>query len=379
MPKKIKFESFKNHFLVVASNYDFKSKDDVSWKDFLNNLEFIYDKHSGFFNIKNKSGLIFNFDPGPLLLYGKKNKNFDISNFEIDFNKTHNFEIINNLVLDVAKLSNYSSTKDLSQKRLDDEEVFHDEWAESESSENIDVILCNESITSPEMRYITQKLGNLKGKKILDMGCGLGEASIYFALKGAEVTACDISPKMLDKVTDLAKKYNVEVNTHVSSFEKFHYYQSEFFDIIYVGNCLHHVDIYSSINEIKIYLKKGGIFVSWDPVHYNPVINIYRKMAMKVRTIDEKPLKLKDINFIKKNFTKSETKYFWLTTLIIFVMMYFFQKKDPNKIRYWKNIVYEGEKWKWLYIPLSLLDKFFYVIFPPLRLLSWNVVIYCKK
>ena len=102
-------------------------------------------------------------------------------------------------------------------------------------------------------------------------------------------------------------------------------------------------------------------------------------MAMNVRTVDEKPLKLKDINFIKNSFDKSETKYFWLTTLIIFVFMYLFQKKDPNKIRYWKNIVYEGEKWKWLYLPLSVFDNLFYTIFPPSRLLSWNVVIYCTK
>ena len=379
MPKKIKFESFKNHFLVVASNYNFKNKNDISWKDFLNDLEFVYDKKLGFYNITNKKGLLFNFDPKPLLLFGKKNKNFKSSDLEIDFNKIHNYEIINKLVLDIAKLSNYTSSESHSKKRLNDEEVFHDEWADSESSENIDVILCNESITSPEMRYITKKLGSLKGKKILDMGCGLGEASIYFALKGAEVTACDISPKMLHRVTELAKKYDVNVHTHVSSFEKFYYSKLEFFDIIYVGNCLHHVDIYSSLDEIKSYLKKGGIFVSWDPVHYNPVINIYRKMAMNVRTIDEKPLKLKDINFIKKSFDKSETKYFWLTTLIIFVFMYLFQKKDPNKIRYWKNIVYEGEKWKWLYLPLSAFDKLFYTIFPPSRLLSWNVVIYCTK
>jgi hypothetical protein len=39
MPKKIKFESFKNHFLVNANDIDFLV-DNKKWKDFLLNLKF---------------------------------------------------------------------------------------------------------------------------------------------------------------------------------------------------------------------------------------------------------------------------------------------------------------------------------------------------
>ena len=78
------------------------------------------------------------------------------------------------------------------QKSLETEEVFHDEWANSENVEDVDVITTNEAITAPEMRYITKKMGDLKGKKVLDVGCGLGEASVYFALQGADVTATDL-------------------------------------------------------------------------------------------------------------------------------------------------------------------------------------------
>ena len=43
------------------------------------------------------------------------------------------------------------------------------------------------------MRHISKVLGDLNGKTLLDIGCGLGEASVYFAIRGAEVTSRDIS------------------------------------------------------------------------------------------------------------------------------------------------------------------------------------------
>ena len=51
------------------------------------------------------------------------------------------------------------------------------------------------------------------------------------------------------------------------------------------------------------------------------------------------------------------------------------QRRNPNKERFWKVILEEGEKWKWLYKPLEILDKVFLFLFPPLRLLCWNVVL----
>jgi hypothetical protein len=150
------------------------------------------------------------------------------------------------------------------------------------------------------------------------------------------------------------------------------------FDIIYAGNLLHHVDIEETIIRIKPYLAAGGIFVTWDPLAYNPAINVYRSMATDVRTPDEHPLKWGDIKLFHKHFGKVETKYFWLTTLLIFVIMALAQRRNPNKERFWKVVVEEGTKWAWLYRPLEKIDRFLLTILPPMRLLCWNVVIVCK-
>src|SRR5882762_1378125 len=39
----------------------------------------------------------------------------------------------------------------------------------------------------------------LQGRRLLDVGCGTGKSFIPMLERGWEVTACDISPQMLDK------------------------------------------------------------------------------------------------------------------------------------------------------------------------------------
>jgi 2-polyprenyl-3-methyl-5-hydroxy-6-metoxy-1,4-benzoquinol methylase len=254
------------------------------------------------------------------------------------------------------------------------EEVFHDEWAAGVDVAKIDVRQMNEACTAPEMRYIRHALGNLHGRTLLDVGCGLGEASVYFAMLGADVTATDISSGMCDTARRLAEHNGVRISTHVSAAEDLGLPADRKFDVIYTGNTLHHVDLAATMPRLLKHLKPDGVFVSWDPVAYNPVINIYRKRAMEVRTEDEHPLRLADIRAIRSHFAESHTRWFWLSTLAIFCAMAVVQRRDPNKERYWKKVVEEADRWAWLYRPLEFLDKVLLLI-PFLRPLCWNVVI----
>ncbi len=49
-------------------------------------------------------------------------------------------------------------------------------------------------------------IGTVKGKKILEIGCGGGQCSIAFAKKKALCTGIDISEKQLEFAEKLAKK-----------------------------------------------------------------------------------------------------------------------------------------------------------------------------
>ena len=61
---------------------------------------------------------------------------------------------------------------------------------------------------------------------------------------------------------------------------------------------------------MKRALKPGGMFFSYDPLAYNPLINVYRRMATAVRTPDESPLRISDIKLARKYFSRVQHREF---------------------------------------------------------------------
>ena len=260
------------------------------------------------------------------------------------------------------------------------EESFHDEWAKDTPPHAVNVDALEKACTMPETRYIIKTMGkdNFKDKKILDVGCGCGEASVYFAKQGACVTASDISSGMVDLAVKVAEYHNVKIDSVVCSAEELPF-EDNSFDIVYAANVLHHVDIKKALSEIKRVLKKDGIFIAWDPLKYNPAIKLYRRLANGVRTVDEHPLDIEYLRQVKNNFNDVTNKGFWFLTNLIFVKYFFINRLNPSKVRYWKKVVDDADNIKNLYIPLEKIDKFLLKVFPFLKWLCWNMVVMGRK
>jgi len=257
---------------------------------------------------------------------------------------------------------------------LQKEESFHDDWADAVKIENVMVDEFFNACTAPENRFIMSRIGEVKSKKILEIGCGLGEASVYFAKNGAKVVASDISGEMIGLAKKVAEYHKVGLEVCKCSSIKIPFGDQEF-DIVYAANVLHHVNLEATLREVSRVLKKGGIFACWDPLAHNVAINIYRRKAMKVRTEDEHPIKWNQLEAFRKNFSEVEVKTTWLTTLWIFVKFYFIDRVDPNKERYWKKILLEADRLEKIYYRLEKIDDFILKYLPFVRRYCWNMVV----
>ncbi len=257
--------------------------------------------------------------------------------------------------------------------RLGREEAFHDGWARGVDLRRVKVREQFEGPAAPENKFILRWFGELRGKRVLDLACGLGESSVYFALQGARVTALDLSGEMLGQVRRLGELHGVEVETVKGNAERPEV-ESGAYDLVYGANMLHHCEMGAVAREVRRVLRAGGRAAFIDPLPHNPVINVYRRLATRVRTADERPLGLREARVFREHFGEVRQRQFWLTALAVFCKFYVWDGVDPNEERYWKKVIYEGEKHAWLLRPAMAVDAVLARVWP-LNLLCWNNVI----
>ena len=258
------------------------------------------------------------------------------------------------------------------------EEQFHDAWANSVDPREVLVDESWNAATCPEHRWIRKQLGDLRGKRVLDVGCGAGEAAVWFAKQGADVTASDLSSAFLDLVTRVANLHGVAVNTHHADADHLDL-PANYFDIVYAGNVLHHVEMAATLAQLARVLKPGGRIVTWDPLRHNPVINLYRRMASAVRTPDEHPLHIGDVRLFDAHFVDVRYQCFWLMTLWLFLRFYVVERVHPSKERYWKKIVADHLRLTSIYNRWAHVDRLLLRSVPFLRRYCWNIVICATK
>ena len=266
----------------------------------------------------------------------------------------------------------------MQEESLARERQFHDVWAASIEVERIQVEDYFEACTAPENRFIISHLGDLAGKRLLDLGCGAGENSVYFARQGAHCVAADYSPGMVEVALKLAAANGVTVEGQTANAMQLSFPDNSF-DLVYASNLLHHLpEPEVCIREMHRVLKPGGKACFWDPLRHNPAINLYRRIATAVRTEDEMPLHINITNYVKSLFSRTEYDTFWIATLWIFFQFYLIEGVHPNEERYWKKIIDEKGRLEKEYLFLEKVDAVLKKI-PLMKRLAWNIAVVATK
>lgn len=232
---------------------------------------------------------------------------------------------------------------------------------------------------SREGQFILKQLPkNLKHKVILDIGCGLGESTIFLAKRGGKVTGIDISSKALNVGKRLAKLHKVSKLTDfkIGDIQKLPD-KSASIDIVIGKAVLHHVDLKKAIIEVERVLKPGGIAIFSDPLDYNPVVKLYDKFASDgLRSPGERRLNFKDLKVIKSIFKQVDWIGTDITPLILFFMLFFYLKITRKvSVNWFENIQY-GYQFVKPYAFFNKIDNFLPKI---AQVLGWRIVILCRK
>jgi len=124
-------------------------------------------------------------------------------------------------------------------------------------------------------------IGSVKGKKLLEVGCGGAQCGIAFAKQGAKVIGIDISEEQLKFAKKLAEKNKVKIKLIKHDIQDLKPVSSNSQDIVFSAYALLYVgDLLKCFKEVNRVLKKDGIFVfSID----HPVYNILDFKTLKIK------------------------------------------------------------------------------------------------
>jgi ubiquinone/menaquinone biosynthesis C-methylase UbiE len=109
-------------------------------------------------------------------------------------------------------------------------------------------------------KLILRVLGNLKGKKVLDAGCGAGFETRKLAKRGAEVTGIDICPKMVE----IARQKCKGVQFYIRDVCRCGFARNTFDVILSAFVIPYNEDLKALLKEHYRVLKKGGVLLLVD-------------------------------------------------------------------------------------------------------------------
>lgn len=169
-----------------------------------------------------------------------------------------------------------------------------------------------------EFPGVSEFLGDIQGKKILELGCGVGYVSVLLAKNGADVTSFDISPRSMSVVKKRAELNQVRLKPLVSSGEALPF-KDESFDIIFGKSILHHLIIDVARRDLNRVLCKGGKAVFVEPMGMNPLLTFARRhlpYPHKNEVGVDQPLTYNDIKLWMEGFQLTRINEIQLLSMI---------------------------------------------------------------
>lgn len=163
------------------------------------------------------------------------------------------------------------------------------------------------------LEYAFHLLGDVRGKTVLDLGCGKGEDIIPLLERGARVIGIDISPDLIAITQKRLSDAHLAASLMVGSA-----YETglpdESVDAIFCMALIHHLDIKLVRDEMWRVLRKGGAIILREPVRFSKGYAWVRSLLPAREDISEfeHPLTREELAIMIQPFRVQGTRYFRL-------------------------------------------------------------------
>jgi SAM-dependent methyltransferase len=148
-------------------------------------------------------------------------------------------------------------------------------------------------------------MGDLRGKTLLDVGCGDGLNAVMLAKIGANVTGIDVSPKAVELARRRGEVNGVSdrLSLMAAPLETADL-PADTFDLVWADGILHHVlhDLELVLDRLTRWVKPEGLLVFAEPVNLFHALRRLRFMipVMTESTPDERPLVRSEVDLIRR-------------------------------------------------------------------------------
>jgi ubiquinone/menaquinone biosynthesis C-methylase UbiE len=161
-----------------------------------------------------------------------------------------------------------------------------------------------------------------------------------FGIEPRSLTCINISEAELQKGIDIAAKSKTKPEFRLMDAHKLDFPENTF-DVVYGAGILHHLDFTRALLEILRVLRPGGAMIFREPLALNPVGMIVRRLTPHARTVDEQPLRPRELALCKKLF--DTTFYFeQLLSVPAAVISGLVQSKPENWLNRWAFVADEA-------------------------------------
>lgn len=186
------------------------------------------------------------------------------------------------------------------------QEFWNERFRARAEEENLLVELPD--LNCPMYRRAAEHFGDLRGKTLIDLGCGAGASSLFFASLGAEVISVDLSATAVNNLKRYCLQHGID-NIRPMVLAAQNISNLPPVDCVFGSMILHHIEPFDQFAAaLRAAVKPGGRAFFWENNSASKTMMWFRRNVVgkfwipKYGDEDEWPLAPYEVDHLRKHF-----------------------------------------------------------------------------